>query len=56
MYHYKLIVGNNSPLSNNQLVFTFNSLKKVLEFAEKIINNSSYYVSILKLEDNENEQ
>ena len=56
MYYYNLIIGDDYPFSNNQLVFTFDSLDKALEYAEKIINNSSYFVSILKLEDNKDEQ
>lgn len=56
MYYYNLIISDDYPISNNQLVFTFNSLEEVLDYAKKILNNSSYYVSILKLEDNEDEQ
>lgn len=56
MYYYNLIIGDDYPISSNQLVFTFDSLEEALECAKKIINNSSYHVSILKLEDNEDEQ
>ena len=56
MYYYNLIISDNYPSPDNQLVFTFNSLEEALEYAKTILEISDYYVTILKLEDNEDEQ
>lgn len=56
MYYYNVIISDDYPLAANDLVFTFYSLKEALEYARTILEISDYCVSILKLEDNEDEQ
>ena len=54
-YYYNVVIGDDCQFPSNQLVFTFSSLNEALKFTKKILETSDYCISILKLEDNDNE-